>query len=194
MQELLSKCKVSRTALAAVLLSLAVLPAGDATYMIAKARLAQVLINKSWHTTGNQPWPWADTVPVARLVIPGINLDNYVLDGATGATLAFGPGMVSGSARPGGRGVTMIAAHRDTHFEPLQHIAADSLVRIQSRDRVWHQYRVTTTRVADSRVDSITPSIGESRMVLVTCYPFDALVPGGPLRFVVEAELVGKPV
>jgi len=25
---------------------------------------------------------------------------------------------------------------------------------------------------------------------LVTCYPFDAVVPGGPLRFVVQAEPV----
>jgi len=130
-------------------------------------------------------------VPVARLVIPEINLDNYVLDGATGATLAFGPGMVSGSASPGDHGVTMIAAHRDTHFKPLQNIETDSLIRIQNKDKIWHQYKVSTIRIADSRVNSIIPSIGESRMVLVTCYPFDALVPGGPLRYVVEAELIG---
>jgi len=190
MQKLLTKGYIGRTALAAALFSLALLPVADAAYMIAKARLAQTLIKNSWHTTGDYPWPWADTVPVARLVIPGIDVDHYVLDGASGATLAFGPGMVSGSARPGGGGVTMIAAHRDTHFAPLKDIATDALIRIQTTDRVWHQYRVTTIRVADSRVDSITPSIGESRMVLVTCFPFDALLPGGPLRFVAEAELV----
>ncbi len=191
MQKLLNRCKNNRTALAAVLLCAAMLPAADASYMLAKARLAQSLIENSWHSTGTQPWPWADTVPVARLVIPEINLDNYVLDGATGATLAFGPGMVSGSASPGGHGVTMIAAHRDTHFKPLQNIKTDTLIRIQNKDKIWHQYKVTAIRVDDSRVDTITPSIGESRMVLVTCYPFDALVPGGPLRYVVEAELIG---
>jgi len=191
MQKLLSRCKNSRTALVAILLCAALLPAADASYMLVKARLAQSLIENSWHSTGTQPWPWADTVPVARLVIPEINLDNYVLDGATGATLAFGPGMVSGSASPGDHGVTMIAAHRDTHFKPLQNIETDSLIRIQNKDKIWHQYKVSTIRIADSRVNSIIPSIGESRMVLVTCYPFDALVPGGPLRYVVEAELIG---
>jgi len=191
MQKLLSHRKHSRTALVAVLLCMALVPAADATYMLAKARLAQLLIKQSWHGTGKQPWPWADTAPVARLVIPDIDIDHYVLDGATGAALAFGPGMVSGSAKPGGHGVTMIAAHRDTHFKPLKNIEPNALIRIQDRDNLWHQYKVTTIRVADSRVDSITSSIGESRMVLVTCYPFDALMPGGPLRYVVEAELIG---
>jgi len=27
-------------------------------------------------------------------------------------------------------------------------------------------------------------------LILTTCYPFDAVVPGGPLRFVVRAEAV----
>ena len=29
---------------------------------------------------------------------------------------------------------------------------------------------------------------GGERLLLVTCYPFDALVPGGPLRYVVVAD------
>ena len=188
MQKLLRRCN-GRTVLITVLLFIALLPAADATRMIAKASLAQLLIEKSWHSTATRPWPWADTAPVARLVIPAVNLDNYVLQGATGATLAFGPGMVSGSATPGEHGLTMIAAHRDTHFEPLQNIKPDALIRIQNGDRHWHQYKVTNITIADSRIESVTPLPGESRLVLVTCYPFDALVPGGPLRYVVEAEL-----
>jgi len=167
----------------------AAVPAADATYMIAKANLAQTLIQRSWLDTGKAPWPWADTMPVARLVIPRLSVDSFVLAGAAGESLAFGPGMVNGSSVPGQPGVTMIAAHRDTHFKPLQNIKAHDLISIQGRDRQWHQYRVTSIGIADSRSESITTQPDDSRMVLVTCYPFDALTAGGPLRFVVEAIL-----
>jgi len=182
--------KHTRNTIVSILMALAMLPAADATYMHAKAKLAQVLIERSWNTDARHPWPWADTAPVARLVIPRVELDNYVLDGATGSALAFGPGMVSGSAEPGSNGVTMIAAHRDTHFEPLRDIEASDVIRIQGADKHWHQYRVTKISIADNRVDTFTPSISESVLVLVTCYPFDAVLPGGPLRYVVEAELI----
>ena len=158
--------------------------------MLAKAHLAQLLIKRSWISTGKQPWPWADTRPVARLVVKDIQLDSYVLNGATGAVLAFGPGMVSGSATPGENGVTMIAAHRDTHFESLGEISQGSVVRVQNPDKQWHRYIVTGTRIADSRVEFIEPNLADSKLILVTCYPFDALMPGGPLRYVVEAELI----
>ncbi len=160
--------------------------------MLAKARLAQILIEQSWNRAGGPPWPWADTKPIAHLVVPEIELDSYVLSGATGATLAFGPGMLSGSAAPGETGVTMIAAHRDTHFKLLREITRGTLIQLQDTDRQWYQYRVNDIHVADSRVDYIEPLSGESKLVLVTCYPFDALIPGGPLRYVVEAELIPR--
>ena len=40
------------------------------------------------------------------------------------------------------------------------------------------------TRTASLRLDAL-----ESVVALVTCYPFDALVPGGTLRYVVTGEL-----
>ncbi len=39
-----------------------------------------------------KPWPWADTHPVARLIAPAQDADVLVLAGASGRTLAFGPG------------------------------------------------------------------------------------------------------
>ncbi len=35
-----------------------------------------------------------------------------------------------------------------------------------------------------------SPETAERRLTLVTCYPFDAIVPGGPLRYLVFAEAV----
>lgn len=180
----------SRTLLKVVLLTLAALPALDGSYLLAKAHLAQRLIERSWNTEAKHPWPWADTAPVAKLQIPALGLDSYVLDGATGATLAFGPGMVSGSAQPGSTGITMIAAHRDTHFESLQHIATGDIIKIQDPNKQWFHYRVTAIRIADSRTETVRSTVFEPLLLLVTCYPFDALIPGGPLRYVVEAEQI----
>ena len=42
----------------------------------------------------------------------------------------------------------------------------------------------------DTRRPWPSPDVAEKRLTLVTCYPFDAIVPGGPLRYLlfVEAE------
>ncbi len=45
-----------------------------------------------------------------------------------------------------------------------------------------------STAVLDSRSERLTTNQAEASLLLVTCYPFDALLPGGPLRFVVTAR------
>jgi len=47
---------------------------------------------------------------------------------------------------------------------------------------------VTGHRVVDARRKWPSPDVAEKRLTLVTCYPFDALMPGGPLRYLVFAE------
>jgi sortase A len=42
--------------------------------------------------------------------------------------------------------------------------------------------------VVDAGRASIRQDTEENRLALVTCYPFDAISPGGPLRYVVMAE------
>jgi hypothetical protein len=56
-----------------------------------------------------KPWPWADTWPIARLSAPRHGVDLFVLAGATGRTLAFGPGHVDGTARPGRPGCSHVS-------------------------------------------------------------------------------------
>ena len=72
----------------------------------AKAWLGQMLIRDAWAKTietggRHAPWPWADTAPVARLEVPRHETDLIVLAGATGRTIAWGPGHQDGSAAPG---------------------------------------------------------------------------------------------
>ena len=49
------------------------------------------------------------------------------------------------------------------------------------------EYRVESMEVVDSSVQSLPRSSGQERLLLVTCYPFDALLFNGPLRYVVAA-------
>lgn len=169
---------------------------GQAGYIHAKARLAQHLLDGAWQRTlaGERrvkPWPWADTWPVARLRVPRLAVDLLVLDGAAGSTLAFGPGHLSGSVAPGEPGNSIISGHRDTHFAFLQHLKEGDVLHLQDTDGRQWRYRVTRGEVFDARDHALSAGGASARLVLLTCYPFDALMPGGPLRYVVELDLVG---
>src|SRR3989442_261302 len=49
-------------------------------------------------------------------------------------------------------------------------------------------YRVSDIAIVDARALAIPRDTERPTLTLITCYPFDALVPGGPLRYVVTAE------
>ena len=134
------------------------------------------------------PWPWADTWPVARLTVPSKYVDLIVLNGAYGRTLAFGPGYLESSAIPGSRGTTILTGHRDTHFRFLQRLKAGDEILLTTKDRQLHRYRVSSATVVDVNRGSIRQDTEGHQLALVTCYPFDAISPGGPLRYVVMAE------
>lgn len=157
-----------------------------------KAVVAQELLEMAWAESqarqiDTRPWPWADTWPVARIAVPELGNSMIVLDGSHGESLAFGPGRVMG--RDDGRGPVIIAGHRDTHFQELQYLQPGNDVRLQNRNGQWRNYTVTTTRIVDSRSEQIdTQRMADNELLLITCYPFDTINPGGPLRYVVEAR------
>ncbi|MCU7937732.1 MAG: class GN sortase [gamma proteobacterium symbiont of Bathyaustriella thionipta] len=164
-------------------------------YIFAKAQLAQYLISDAWDKTlsGNtqvKPWSWADTWPVAKLQFQNKAVSFYVLNGANGASLPFGPGHLTGSAFPGDSGSSIIAGHRDTHFELLQHIDLDEKIKIQTREGYIVWYQVNSIHIADSRKQTLEVTENSEKLILVTCYPFDAINPGGPLRYVVTAKRI----
>lgn len=176
------------------LLSLAAWQFGSAAYVHVKAQLAQILLERAWQRAlagdrNVRPWPWADTQPVARLRASVQHSDLIVLDGASGRSLAFGPAHVSGTALPGDSGSSVIAGHRDTHFQFLGELRPGDPLEIQRLDGVSVRYEVTESRVIDSRVRRIPLDDGSNSLTLVTCFPFDAVRPGGPLRFEVTAQL-----
>jgi len=166
---------------------------GSASYIHAKAILAQVLLETAWDKTvhGQQevkPWPWADTWPISRLDVPGLGIDRIVLAGASGSSLAFGPGHLFGSPLPGQQGNTVIAGHRDTHFRFLKDIQPGELIQLQSNKGRTIDYEVSETIIVDEKQAEYLANTSENTLTLITCYPFDAIRPGGPLRYLVIAK------
>lgn len=164
-----------------------------AGYIAAKAELAQVLIGKAWQRTlagetAVKPWPWADTWPVARLEAPQQGIDLYVLAGANGRTIAFGPGHVFGTAAPGTAGNSVIGGHRDTHLAFLKEAWVGERFVIERPDGQRVAYRVSDMRIVDKSAVQVMEQAGADRLTLVTCWPFDALKAGGADRYVVTAD------
>jgi sortase A len=187
---------VAARALRVLIVALAVLgvwEVGHGVWIHAKARLAQHLLQRAWARTQAgeadvKPWPWADTWPVARLRVPAHDADLIVLDGVSGRTLAFAPGHAAGSAAPGTPGTTILGGHRDTHFRFLERVRAGDEVTLETPGRPPARFVVRETAVVDSRTAVIRRDAAGPALALVTCYPFDAVQPRGPLRYVVVAD------
>jgi sortase A len=171
----------------------AALHAGDALYLHAKARLGQALLQRAWSEAragvdDARPWPWADMHPVARLRVPQRDVDVLVLAGANGRTLAWGPGHAESSALPGADGNAVITGHRDTHFAFLRDLAPGDRVLIETRRGETRSYRVERRFVADHRALRLPADDRDATLSLVTCWPFDGVDPGTPLRYAVVAR------
>ena len=168
---------------------------GHGAYIPAKAWVAQELMQKAWRRAEfgvekPAPWPWADTWPVAKLSAKRGEVELIVLSGGSGRTLAFGPGHLSASAMPGDFGNAVIAGHRDTHFRFLQDIEKGETILFEMADGRNHLYRVNDLDVVDSRRASIVLDTDKALLSLVTCYPFNTREAGGPMRYVVSAEMI----
>lgn len=164
----------------------------------AKARLAQILIQEAWAETlatgeAQKPWSWADTWPVARLRFTNhegqieSDIDLYILEGAEGNSLAFGPGHHQGTDLPG-YGASIVGGHRDTHFEFLKEAQLRDELQVQRMDGQWKIYEIQTMEVRNSETEPLLIDQDSDALYLVTCYPFDAIIPGGPLRYLVVAK------
>ncbi len=182
-------------ALAALLIAISAVPFAGAGWIHAKAVLAQVLLERSWQARLNgaeegaaKPWPWADTAPVARLQVPRLGVDQIVLAGASGRSLAFGPGHLTGTALPGERGNSVITGHRDTHFNFIGELRTGDTFRVQRPDGTWARYRVAGGEVVDARTAQLVNTPDRSVVTLVTCWPFNSRDYNQPWRYAVFGE------
>jgi sortase A len=178
--------------LAAILVSLGLWQTGEGLWIYLKAELAQKLLELAWSKTLRgerevRPWPWADTWPIGRIVVPKYTIDLIVLANANGRTLAFGPGHESASTLPGKNGTTILSGHRDTHFRFLDWLKEGDQILIQQPNGITTPYAIQAMNIVVALQTTIHLNTTQKHLVLVTCYPFDTIAPGGPLRYVVTA-------
>lgn len=167
---------------------------GDGLYIKAKAEVAQHLLERSWQATldGDErvkPWPWADMWPAFRIKAENQGGSLIALEGASGEALSFGPGWLSGTPRPGQPGLSIIAAHKDTHFAFLEHIAVGDRVTVTTADGALNRFEIEETRIVNAQASGLDPFTPGTRLALVTCYPF-GIRQQGPLRFVAFGRFV----
>lgn len=179
-----------RRSVIGLLLTSAAALALDAGWIHAKAQLSQVLLRQAWDDSradgqAHAPWPGADTHPVGVLHMAELGVKQVVLAGDSGRILAFGPGWAPASASPDGSGSIVLSGHRDTHFAWLKRLVQGDLVELETRSGRRH-FQVREQRIADSRHERLSLADDRNELLLVTCWPFDAVQAGGPMRYVVR--------
>lgn len=175
-----------RRGLIVALMLVAVWQLGSAGWIQAKAGLGQWLLERAWQQTlegeeAVEPWPGAVSHPVARLRMPRLAIDHLVLEGLDTPVMAWGPGMAMGEG-----GHRVVAAHRDTHFSFLRAVETGDRFELIDAEGNRQWWQVETIRIVDARETGIDLDWPEAAMTLITCYPFDAPVAGGPERLIVR--------
>ena len=126
---------------------------------------------------------------VAVLSVPRVGVEVAVFPGTDDVTLNRGAGWIKGTAAPGAKGNSGIAAHRDGFFRPLKDIAVGDVIELRTHDGVKIFHVDTLTIVDPSDVGVLAPST-DTALTLVTCYPFYH-VGSAPKRFIVHAVARG---
>lgn len=134
-------------------------------------------------------WHFVKPAPVARISIERLGIREVVMAGdGSHESLALGPTVVKrGDA---GSPVTVLAAHRDTHFAFIRDLQAGDIVTMEQVSGEVERYRVT--RFETVRWDRFAYPLDPARplLALTTCYPFGGTEYGGPWRRVAWAEKV----
>lgn len=161
----------------------------QAAWIPAKAEIAQVLLDRAFAASLAQrrpvkPWPWADTAPVARVSVTRLGVSDIVLGGGSGQAMAFGPALLRANDR-----VTVLAAHRDTHFAFVRDLRAGDAITVEDVDGQTRRYRVSGFETVRWDRFAVPRDPARPLLALATCWPFDATAPG-PMRRVAWAEQI----
>jgi sortase A len=112
---------------------------------------------------------------VARIRIPTIGVDQYVVEGIAENDLQEGPGHYIGTAMPGQAGNVAIAGHRTTYgapFNDLNSLAPGDDIDLTTDSGMTFHYVVTQAPVAVAPTDvQVLDAFGDNRLTLTTCNP-----------------------
>ncbi len=70
----------------------------------------------------------------------------------------------------------------------LKNLQQGDPIEVEDRRGLRHSYRVRECAVLDREDGWALAPAGSAELILVTCWPFDAVIPGGSQRYVVWAD------
>ena len=158
-----------------------------------KAQVAQTLLQYAWDKTiktgkNQQPWKSFDGSPVFRLMIPRHGVDQVVLAGTSGQSLAFGPAFHEESNLPGSGGTIALSSHRDSHGAYIKQLKKGDMIKLQDRSQKWYSYTIENFDILNVRSDNILTTNDKEVLLIITCYPFKGITSDTHLRYVVSAS------
>ena len=110
---------------------------------------------------------------IARIQIPSIGVDEYVVEGTDLESLRKGPGHYPETPLPGEKGTSAIAGHRTTYGAPFRHIdeldRGDQIIVDMPDGRFI--YRVEESKIVDDQDLSVLDPVGYRRLMLSACHP-----------------------
>lgn len=126
-------------------------------------------------------------LPMAILRIPRIDVEVPVLEGTSDPVLDRAVGRIEGTVRPGERGNSGIAGHRDGVFRGLKDISVGDWLEIETLTGKQSYQIDRISIVAPTQTEVLAQTEGPV-VTLVTCYPF-YFVGKAPQRYIVRASL-----
>ena len=160
-----------------------------------KAKVAQYLLNNAWDKTietGDEyePWPGFDGYPILKLSIPKIKLQQIVLSNTSGQSLAFGPSFHPETYLPKENKITAISSHRDSHGYYIRDLKINDFVILEDKENNKFTYKVINFKIINVEDKDLQFNKMSNQLLLITCYPFDAIQSGTPYRYIVSAQKI----
>ena len=160
-----------------------------------KAKVAQYLLNNAWNKTietGDEyePWPGFDGYPILKLSIPKFKLQQIVLSNTSGQSLAFGPSFHPETYLPKENKITAISSHRDSHGYYIRDLKINDFVILEDKEDNKFTYKVKNFKIINVEDKDLQFNKKNSQLLLITCYPFDAVISGTNLRYIVFSERI----
>jgi len=129
-----------------------------------------------------------ESLPVALLRMPGIDLEVPVFGDISERNLNRGAGWVPGTALPNDGGNMAIAAHRDRYFRALKDVAVGDLLELESLSGP-RNYKVTSVTIVQPEDLWPLGPAEAATVTLITCYPF-YFIGSAPQRYIVQAVAI----
>lgn len=124
--------------------------------------------------------------PQALFRIPKLQLEVAVLEGTSDLVLNRGVGRIEGTAQIGEVGNIGLAGHRDGFFRGLKDIETGDAMELETLTGT-HTYEIDKISIVQPQDVYVLAPTEESRITLVTCYPF-YFVGKAPLRYIVHGK------